>query len=115
MNFYIVKFQSTTKGININNALLINEEGDKILKFQHATEKGWKSQKPIFVDFAHTINDDNEIVISESTANELIACYKDVEVNIYDKTTPEQRASWANTSAWFYIAANFMNDPSDIR
>lgn len=116
MAYFIYGYRESFKGININGArlyLITDEKSDakEVLEFRAATTKGWKSSKPILVDFAFEVNTVElagpALQITDEIAEALIAKYKGVEYKIY--TFPDSRCA----GAWAHIAANYMHDPYD--
>lgn len=108
--YYIPNYLITVNGININDANLVDEDSNIILKFQHATDGGYKSKKPLLIDFEYTINEYNEIQVTDETANKLIAQYKDLSFKIFETPSSRQRRyNMAGMLAW----ANAMGDHGD--
>lgn len=109
--YYIPSYQTTKKGeIDINKRSLVNEEGQLIIRFLHLTEKGYLSSKPLIVHFDFTINEDNELVISDETAALLIDKYKGIEYKTFETAASRARGNWMTGAlAW----SSVMGDHGD--
>lgn len=108
--YYITTFIKTGKGVNINGSALVTEEGKLVLRFSHGTDSGYRSKKPLLVDFEHSINEYGEIGITDEVAADLISKYSGLTFKIFETSESKVRSrNMAGMLAW----ASVMGDHGD--
>jgi hypothetical protein len=113
MEYIITSYKTSKKGININGAHLYAIEGNhanNVLIFSQATDKGWKSAKPILIDFPYTENTTDyttaALAITQEVAEALIAKYKGVRIKTFSR--------YSDDKAIRNLAlCEYMHDPYD--
>jgi hypothetical protein len=99
--YYIPSYTPTKKGIDINKKRLVDEDSNEIFTFCHGTEKGYYSRKPLLIDFEYTINEDDEIVITDEVAAVLIAKYKGSTFKVFETAASRERGrNMTGLMAW---------------
>jgi hypothetical protein len=109
--YYIPTYTKTKDGaIDIRGSWLVTENSDLVFKFNHLTEKGYLSKKPLFIHFDYTINSDNEIEVSDEIAMELIKAYKCLKFKTFETSASLERSnSMTGMLSW----ASVMGDHGD--
>jgi hypothetical protein len=102
MKEFFLKVSRTKKGqINLNGAYLSVFDGEietrLIDRIDHATEKGWRSSKPIFEELEVIYSESEvDLIITENCANRLMAKYQGVKVKEWiDHNIPGPSAAHA--------------------
>jgi hypothetical protein len=108
--YYIPTFTKKSNGLDINKSHMVTEDSQIVLTFRHLTNKGYGSNKPLFVDFEYTINEYGEIQVSDELAAQLIAKFKDVSPKIFETAAQKARArNMTGMLAWTSV----MGDHGD--
>jgi hypothetical protein len=109
--YYICNFIETPVGIDINNAQLITEGATEVLRFIHLTQAGYKSRKPLMVDFEYTINEWGEMQVSDEVAVKLIERFKGITYKTFNK--PSKYPSSGKSAVYIIAVAAYLGDHGD--